>query len=235
MTLRGIFRQRLRSALMNAPREPFLEAGSPTFNLEDLKAPNPLLLMLEARAPWEYLAMLAAGPWMKQLPVGDGHPVMVFPGLAANDLTTQPLRSFLPERGYTAYEWEQGFNLGPRSGVLEGCCDMLRESDGFVDREGAVAIEPAPQRSAGDVRHHIEQPAVFRSGIVEREDVRVRQTGDRLDLAQEPLGPDGLGRFGLHDLERDPAAVFRVVREIHRRHSALTQGGEDGVRAEDHG
>ena len=46
---------------MNAPREPFLEAGSPTFNLEDLKAPNPLLLMLEARAPWEYLAMLAAG------------------------------------------------------------------------------------------------------------------------------------------------------------------------------
>ena len=126
MTQRGIFRQRLRSVLMNAPREPFLEAGSSTFNLEDLKAPNPLLLMLEARAPWEYLAMLAAGPWLKQLPVGDGHPVMVFPGLAANDLTTQPLRSFLRERGYTAYEWEQGFNLGPRSGVLEGCSERLK-------------------------------------------------------------------------------------------------------------
>lgn len=111
---------------MTAPRESLSEAKSPAFNLDDLKAPNPLLLMLEARAPWEFLAMLAAGPWMKQLPTGDGHPVMVFPGLAANDLTTQPLRSFLRERGYTPYEWEQGFNLGPRTGVLEGCCERLQ-------------------------------------------------------------------------------------------------------------
>lgn len=133
MTLRGGSRQRLRSIFMNAPREPFLDVESPAFNLGDLKAPHPLLLMLEARAPWEFLAMLAAAPWMKQLPAGDGHPVMVFPGLAANDLTTQPLRSFLRERGYTAYEWEQGFNLGPRSGVLEGCCERLRK---LAERHG---------------------------------------------------------------------------------------------------
>lgn len=126
MNQRGVFLQRLRSVLMTAPRESFSEAEFPAFNLEDLKAPNPLLLMMEARAPWEFLAMLAAGPWLKQLPTGDGHPVMVFPGLAANDLTTQPLRSFLRERGYTAYEWQQGFNLGPRAGVLEGCCERLQ-------------------------------------------------------------------------------------------------------------
>ena len=39
--------------------------------------------------------MLAALPWLKRLPAGDGHPVIVFPGLGAADITTAPLRSFL--------------------------------------------------------------------------------------------------------------------------------------------
>jgi pimeloyl-ACP methyl ester carboxylesterase len=97
------------------------------FNIDELKPPHALLVMLEGRAPWEYLAMLAASPWMRQLPAGDGHPVLVFPGLAANDLTTQPLRSFLRERGYTVHGWKQGLNLGPRPGVLEDCGERLRE------------------------------------------------------------------------------------------------------------
>ena len=40
---------------------------------EQLHAPGPLLLMLEARAPWEWAAMVAAAPWLRQLPRGDGH------------------------------------------------------------------------------------------------------------------------------------------------------------------
>ena len=40
-------------------------------------------------------SLLAALPWLRRLPRGDGHPVMVFPGLGANDLTTVPLRRFL--------------------------------------------------------------------------------------------------------------------------------------------
>ena len=55
------------------------------------------------------------------LPAGDGHPVIVFPGLGASDISTAPLRSFLRDRGYTAYPWKQGFNFGPRDGVLEAC------------------------------------------------------------------------------------------------------------------
>lgn len=88
---------------------------------EHPKAPNALLMLLEGRAPWEFAAMLAATPWLSQLPRGDGHPVLVFPGLSAPDASTWPLRNFLKERGYQAYTWEQGFNFGPREGVLEGC------------------------------------------------------------------------------------------------------------------
>ncbi|MEE8617336.1 MAG: alpha/beta hydrolase, partial [Roseateles sp.] len=85
----------------------------------DLRAPNAWLLMLEGRAPWEYAALLAATPWLRKLPHGDGHPVLVFPGLGANDLSTAPLRSLLDSLGYATQPWGQGFNFGPRTGVLE--------------------------------------------------------------------------------------------------------------------
>jgi pimeloyl-ACP methyl ester carboxylesterase len=91
----------------------------PLFHEADLRAPNALMLLLEGRAPWEYAAMLAALPWLKRLPRGDGHPLIVFPGLGAADITTAPLRSFLQDLGYSAYPWKQGFNFGPRHGVLE--------------------------------------------------------------------------------------------------------------------
>jgi pimeloyl-ACP methyl ester carboxylesterase len=94
---------------------------------ENIKAPNAWLMMLEGRAPWEYAAMLAAMPWLRKLPKGDGHPVLVFPGLGAADFTTWPLRHFLEGRGYKTYPWHQGFNFGPRAGVLQGCIDQLEQ------------------------------------------------------------------------------------------------------------
>ncbi len=91
-----------------------------------LRPPNAWLMMLEGRAPWEYAALLAASPWLRKLPRGDGHPVLVFPGLGANDLTTQPLRRFLDQLGYQTHPWGQGFNFGPRHGVLEQCSAQIR-------------------------------------------------------------------------------------------------------------
>jgi pimeloyl-ACP methyl ester carboxylesterase len=99
----------------------------PLFHPDDLKAPGPLLLLLEGRAVWEYAALIAAIPWLRRLPRGDGHPVLVIPGFGASDLTTLPLRSFLSDRGYAAYAWNQGFNLGPRRRVLDGVRALLQE------------------------------------------------------------------------------------------------------------
>jgi pimeloyl-ACP methyl ester carboxylesterase len=91
-----------------------------------VRAPGPLLLALEGRAPWEFAASLVAAPWLRRLPRGDGHTVLVFPGLAANDLTTLPMRAFLRDRGYEAQPWQQGLNLGPRAGVLEAARERVR-------------------------------------------------------------------------------------------------------------
>lgn len=67
-----------------------------------------------------------AVPVLKQAPRGDGHPVLVFPGLAAGDLTTVVLRGFLKNRGYVSYAWEQGLNRGPRPGVIDACVARVK-------------------------------------------------------------------------------------------------------------
>ncbi len=90
-------------------------------------APGIVRLALEMRAPWELGAALASLPFIGAAPAGDGHPVLVFPGLAAGDFTTIVIRRFLRERGYSAQAWEQGLNFGPRPGVLEACIARVRQ------------------------------------------------------------------------------------------------------------
>jgi pimeloyl-ACP methyl ester carboxylesterase len=78
------------------------------------QAPSRLLLALESRAVFEWASFALAWPWLKRAPKGDGHPVLVLPGLVAGDSSTWPLRRFLEELGYVAYPWKLGVNFGPR-------------------------------------------------------------------------------------------------------------------------
>ena len=47
--------------------------------------------------------------------------------------------------------------------------------------------------------------------------------GDRLDLAEEPLGPDGYGELGPEHLDGNRAAVLQVPGEENERHPSLAQ------------
>lgn len=81
-------------------------------------SPGALLQLMELRAFYEYGAAVALRPLWGFAPAGDGHPVMVLPGLGAGDESTRLLRSFLSSRGYVTYGWAQGSNLGLRSRVM---------------------------------------------------------------------------------------------------------------------
>ena len=81
--------------------------------------PSRLLQLLELRATWELAAGVAALPWLRLAPRGDGHPVLVLPGLVATDGSTRLLRDFLTRRGYEVHGWGQGRNYGPRPGIEE--------------------------------------------------------------------------------------------------------------------
>lgn len=61
-------------------------------------------------------------------PTGDGHPVIVFPGLTASDNSTLPLRGFLSTLGYNVSGWNQGYNFGPRAGVLNEAKRQIQET-----------------------------------------------------------------------------------------------------------
>ncbi|CAN5801414.1 alpha/beta hydrolase [soil metagenome] len=100
---------------------------------QELRAPSAFLMMMEGRAPWEFAALFATMPFLRRLPKGDGHPVLVFPGMGANDATTAPLRHFLDSLGYATQAWGQGFNVGPKNGVLRRCADDVRA---LADRHG---------------------------------------------------------------------------------------------------
>ena len=93
----------------------------------DLTPPGLWLMLLEARAPWEAMALAAISPWLSKMPSGDGHAVLVFPGLGASDLSTLAMRRFLTQHGYQACTWNQGLNLGPRDGVLERCRERIMQ------------------------------------------------------------------------------------------------------------
>lgn len=82
-------------------------------------APGGWLIAMEFRAPWELGLVIPAWPLLRRAPTGDGHSVIVFPGLSASDGSTMPMRSFLERLGYDASGWNQGFNFGPRAGVLQ--------------------------------------------------------------------------------------------------------------------
>ena len=97
------------------------------------RAPGPLLQLLELRAPLEAGVAIALRPCWSVAPRGDGHPVLVLPGLTTGDGSTAVLRHFLRARGHAVRGWGQGLNLGLREGVLDKTRDTLRR---MADRHG---------------------------------------------------------------------------------------------------
>jgi len=94
---------------------------------QTLRPPSRTLMFLEGRAVHELGAFLGALPLLSLAPKGDGHPVLVLPGLVASDTSTRPLRSFLKNRGYAVSGWRQGRNLGLRGGVQRAMVDLVHE------------------------------------------------------------------------------------------------------------
>jgi pimeloyl-ACP methyl ester carboxylesterase len=92
---------------------------------DPIKPPSKLLLLAEGRALWEAGAAMALWPLLQLTPRGDGHAVLVLPGLVASDISTKLLRRYLQGRGYDAHGWGLGRNFGPRQGIEAGMLQRL--------------------------------------------------------------------------------------------------------------
>jgi pimeloyl-ACP methyl ester carboxylesterase len=93
----------------------------------------PLYLTEPGRAVADYGLYLAARPLLPRLPRGDGHSVLVLPGLLADDVSTRALRTVLRKLGYDVHGWGLGRNIGPTASCVTGTRDRLRALN---DRSG---------------------------------------------------------------------------------------------------
>src|ERR1700746_4094292 len=105
---------------------------------QTLRPPSRTLMFLEGRAINEFGAFLGALPLLSMAPRGDGHPVLVLPGLIASDVSTRPLRAFLRNRGYAVSGWRHGRNLALRPGVQHAMTDLLKELNDTTGRKVSV-------------------------------------------------------------------------------------------------
>ena len=84
-----------------------------------------LFISEPGRALADYGAMLATSPVLLRAPRGDRHPVLVLPGLLAEDASTATLRVYLRSLGYAVHGWRLGRNLGPTPAILNGMIERL--------------------------------------------------------------------------------------------------------------
>lgn len=156
------------------------------------------LLCEQLRAVGESAAFLAALPALSVGPRGDGHRVLVLPGLMAGDLTTVGLRHVLRARGYRPHAWRLGTNIGPTRSIHDGLVRRLAElsDDGAEPVSiigwslGGILARELARRHPENVRSVITLGSPFR--LSNRDDPGATLAG-RLFHAFRPWHTDFLG------------------------------------------
>ncbi len=118
----------------------FADAGRDAFMTNESEARPPSLFwtLMEGRAVFELGSFYYLRLFMRYLPKGDGHPVIVLPGFVASDVSTGPLRSVLKDLGYPAYGWGLGRNLkfnDEREAAMKALLDRI-----YAEHERKVTI-----------------------------------------------------------------------------------------------
>lgn len=106
-----------------------------------MKRPAILQALAEpVRASGEFATSVSLLPFLRLLPRGERHPVLVLPGFMASDGSTAPLRRLLRTLGYRARGWGLGRNMGPTERVVNEMPALLdrmsHESGGAVSIVG---------------------------------------------------------------------------------------------------
>ena len=119
-----------------------------------VKPPSLALLATEGRGLLDIPALIAAAPFLATAPRGQSHPVIVLPGLGADDRSTIAIRGFLETLGYEVHGWGRGRNVRAPDADLSAVVAQvtkLREKSGLKvslvgwSRGGIIAREVARQ------------------------------------------------------------------------------------------
>ena len=187
----------------------------------------PLYLTEPARGLADLAFLPLAAGWLASAPRGDGHGVLVLPGLLASDMSTTLLRRYASWLGYDVHGWQLGRNVGPTSRVLD---ELPRELAGLAERTGGP-VSLIGWSLGGIYARELarEHPEHIRRGHHARQPVRaLRRAAEpgrwRLPAAQlaargrpgPDLGPAGPADRGAVDGDLLPPRRHRLVADLHR-------------------
>ena len=141
------------------------------------RAPSLRLLATEVpRAGLDLAALLTSWPVLAAAPRGDGHPVLVLPGLLTGDPATVLMRNVLRLLGHDVSGWSLGTNRGPTGrvvGALRERLDRLHQESGrrvsLVGWSlGGLYAQELARASPGSVRALVTlgSPVAGRSGWI---------------------------------------------------------------------
>jgi pimeloyl-ACP methyl ester carboxylesterase len=130
----------------------------------------PLYLTEPGRAVADYGLYLAARPLLPHFPRGDGHSVLVLPGLLADDVSTHALRTVLRKLGYDVHGWGLGRNIGPTAACVTGTRDLLDRLNDSSGKPvtvigwslGGIFARDLARRSPDSVRQVVTLGSPFR-------------------------------------------------------------------------
>lgn len=159
-----------------------------------MNGPSKVLLSLEAaRGIYEYcLGLLLNAPLKLISPKGDGHPVMVLPGLGGSDGSTLYIRTYLQSIGYNCQSWGLGRNLGPRHGIEKLMADLGRQVRDLSDSANGDKVTLIGWSLGGIYSREIakECPDIVRQVITLGSPFKCVDTGTNAGAVYEMLSRD---------------------------------------------
>ena len=161
-----------------------------------------LYLSEPGRAAADLGLYLAARPMLQHLPHGDGHPVLVLPGLLADDMSTRIMRTTLRRLGYRVHGWRLGRNIGPTAACVTGMRDRIEDLHARYERPisligwslGGIFARDIARRTPDSVRQVITLGSPFRlthAGQSRATKVFDRYSHLHVEHRTLPLEPDG--------------------------------------------
>lgn len=176
------------SALQSFPDADLAVRPRLTYRLREWLTVAQYLQATRARASWE------------GIPEGDGHPVMVLPGLMGGPASTEFLRRWLSDRGYAAYDWGFGINRGLQVGLEDHLHERLETISARHGSNvsligwsaGGIYAREMAREDPELVRSVITLGSPLRGNVRATHAFRLFVTLSNRSLVTERMSPDGL-------------------------------------------
>jgi pimeloyl-ACP methyl ester carboxylesterase len=154
----------------------------------------------ELRVFAELGALVPSLPTLLGAPRGDGHAVLVLPGMMTGDESTFVIRSYLDELGYTTHPWNQGHNWGPSRVLHDALRTRLRELSGRYGRRISIVGWSLGGIYARELAR--EYPSLVRQVVT---------LGSPFGADHDPDGPDYVMNGGANGHSAEKIALRRIA------------------------